>query len=139
MKTDYTFVLARVFGPLMAVAGLMLIMQPARMRTTLVSFIIDDALLMFAGFMTLGLGLLLVAVHQRWDSFTACFISLIGWLMLIRGGVLLLAPDLVRQAVQYIDAQPMLFPITGCAVALIGVWLTYSGYVAGTLRADTDR
>lgn len=136
MKTDYTYVLARVFGPLMGIAGYLLITQHERMRQALIGFVMDDALAMFAGFATLGIGLLIVAAHQKWNGITAAIVTLIGWAFTLRGAVLLLAPDFIRLALQEIDSRPMLFPIAGCAVALIGVWLTYSGYVAGTLRVD---
>jgi hypothetical protein len=139
MKTDYTYVLARVFGPLLAIGGLLLITQTARMRQAMVGFVMDDALAMFTGFATLGIGLLIVAAHQKWNSVTASLVTLIGWVMTLRGAVLLLAPELIRTALHEIDSRPMIFPIAGCAVALLGVWLTYSGYVAGTLRVDTDR
>ncbi|MEZ5995556.1 MAG: hypothetical protein R3C25_07350 [Hyphomonadaceae bacterium] len=139
MKTDYTFVLARVLGPLLAIAGLMLITQSARMHAALTGFLLDEALLMFAGFVTLALGLMLVAFHQRWDSVTPSIISILGWLLTLRGAALLLAPDLVRRAAGFVDAQPNILPIAGCVLALIGVWLTYAGYVAGTLRVDTSQ
>jgi hypothetical protein len=30
-------------------------------------------------------------------------------------------------------------PIAGCVIALLGVWLSYTGYIAGTLRAEAPR
>ena len=148
MKPDTTFILARILGPLLAVAGVMLISQHARMRAMMGDFLGDDALMAFAGFTMLALGLTLLALHQRWDSISAGIISVIGWLTLARGGVLLLAPGLVRDAAYYVLTQANItindrviniMPIAGCVIALIGVWLSYAGYIAGTLRAESSR
>ncbi len=139
MKPDTTFILARILGPLLVVAGVMLISQHARMRAMLGDFLGDDALMAFAGFTTLAIGLALIAVHQRWDSISAGIISVLGWIMLARGAVLLLAPSLVRDAAFYVLTQPNIMPIAGCVIALIGVWLSYAGYIAGTLRAESSR
>jgi len=136
MKPDVTFILARIIGPLFAVAGVMLISQSARMRAMLSDFLGNDALMVVTGFTALAVGLILIALHQRWDSITAGIISVIGWLMLVRGAVLLLAPSLVRDAGVYVFTQPIIMPIAGCVVALVGVWLSYTGYIAGTLRAE---
>ncbi len=139
MKPDVTFILARIIGPLFAVAGVMLISQHARMRAMLGDFLGNDALMVLAGFTTLAVGLGLIALHQRWDTITAGIISVIGWLMLVRGALLLLAPALVRDAGVYVITQPIVMPIAGCVIALLGVWLSYTGYIAGTLRAEAPR
>lgn len=139
MKTDYTFLLARIIGPVLIVAGVMLISQPARMLAGLTGFILDDALFMLGGFVTLILGLGLVTVHQRFDSISAGIISVLAWVLTARGIVILLAPELVRNAADFIHNQPRFLPVAGLTTALVGVWLTYAGYIAGTLRVDTSR
>jgi hypothetical protein len=42
----------------------------------------------------------------------------------------------VHISANYIASQPNLIPIAGCAVALLGVWLTYTGFISGMLRFD---
>jgi|CXWL01.1.fsa_nt_gi hypothetical protein len=139
MKPDTTLIAARILGPLLVLGGIMLITQPHRMMAALNGFLIDEAMILLAAFVTLTLGLVLVTLHLRWDSFTAGLISVIGLATVVRGGFLLLAPDLVREASLYIGNLPNLFPIAGCVIALIGVWLAYTGYIAGVLRVDTSR
>jgi hypothetical protein len=139
MKLDTTFVLARVIGPVLLFAGVLLITQPARMLSAMTGFISSDALLVLAGFITLIIGLGLVALHQRWDGFTAGFLSVLGWAVTLRGAMLLLAPELVRRAAGFVLTHANALPIAGLVLALIGVWLTYAGYIAGTLRVETAR
>ena len=62
--------------------------------------------------------------------------SVFGVTFVIRGGIMLLAPDLILIAANFVDSQPQAIPIGGCVAALLGVWLTYTGYIAGMLRFD---
>ncbi|MBL8536890.1 MAG: hypothetical protein JNM59_05755 [Hyphomonadaceae bacterium] len=139
MRHDTTLVLARIVGPVFVLAGIMLITQPDRMLTALGGYLLNDSLLLLSAFMSLILGLCVITFHPRWDTVSGIFISLIGIVLAARGAVLILAPQLVHEAAMYITTQPHVFPIAGCAAALLGVWLTYVGYISGTLRVESGR
>jgi hypothetical protein len=139
MRHDSTLILARIVGPVLALTGILLITQPDRMITALGGYLLNDSLLILAAFVSLVLGLVVVTYHTRWDTVSGIFITLIGYLMTARGAVLLLAPQIVHEAAMYITSQRHVFPIGGLASALLGVWLSYTGYISGTLRVDTDR
>ena len=136
MKQDSTLVAARILGPMLVVAGIMLITQQHRMLTALGGFLLDDALLILAAFVSMTMGLVLVTFHNRWDSITGSIITVLGYLMTIRGVILLLAPLVIHQAANAITTIPNIMPIAGCVMALLGVWFSYTGYISGTLRAD---
>lgn len=136
MRLDITLVAARFLGPLFVVAGILAITQPSRVLDAIGGFLTDPSLMILAGFVTLLLGLALVTFHQRWDTITASVITLIGWLFLARGAIMLLAPDLILAAANFVESQRRVLPIAGCVAALAGVWFTYTGYISGTLRAD---
>lgn len=135
MRHDSTLVLARVVGPILIVAGILLITQPGRIITSLGGYLLNDALLILAAFVSLVLGLAIVTYHHRWDTVSGIFISLIGYVLTLRGALLLLAPQVIHDAAMFVTTQPHVFPIGGCALALLGVWLAYVGYISGTLRA----
>ena len=137
MKHDVTLIAARIIGPLCILAGVALITQSGRMIAAVSGFFGDSALLVFTAFVTLAMGLTLVVLHPRWNGITAALISLIGWLVVLRGAVLLLAPNLARETMGLLFANPTLVPIAGCVMALIGVWLAYTGFIAGTFRVET--
>lgn len=139
MRHDTTLLAARILGPLLVVAGVMLITQSHRMLTALGGFLLNDALLITAGFISLMLGLAIVTFHNRWDTITGSLITIFGYLTAARGIVILLAPNLLHQATDIIVRQPNVLPIAGCAMALLGVWFAYTGYISGTLRVDTGR
>ena len=139
MRHDTTLLAARILGPLLVIGGIMLITQPHRMLTALGSFILNDAMLMTAGFISLLLGLSLVTFHQRWDTITGGIITVLGYIITARGVLVLLAPNLVSDAADIVVRQPNIMPIAGCVMALLGVWFTYTGYISGTLRVDPGR
>jgi hypothetical protein len=137
MKPDVTFILARVLGPVLIIAGVLLITQTQRVLAAMMGFLANDALLMLIGFVNLAIGLGLIALHQRWSSFSAIVISVLGWAFALRGAAALLAPQLMHRGADFILANPVALPIAGCLTALVGVWLAYAGYIAGTMRVDS--
>lgn len=139
MKPDVTFIIARVLGPLLIIGGVLLITQTARLLSVMTDFMASDALLMLAGFIDVILGLTLIVLHQRWASFTGFIISAISWIILAEGLVMLFAPELIQSFAGLLLAYAKALPILGCVLALLGVWLTYAGYIAGTLRVETVR
>lgn len=139
MRLDPTLVAARILGPLFVLAGIFLILRPDRVIASIGGFLTDPSLMSLAAFVVLIVGLVLVTFHQRWGSFTAIVITLIGWLFVIRGGIMLLAPDLILESANFVESNRRSLPIAGCAAALLGVWLSYTGYIAGMLRFDHPR
>lgn len=138
MKPDSTYIAARIVGPMLVVAGILLITQPHRMITAMGGFLLSDALLILAAFLALSLGLTLLVFHSRLDSITAIIVTAIGAIVTLKGVLLLLVPEFVHQAADIVIRMPNLLPITGCVMALLGVWLAYTGYIAGVLRVDTS-
>jgi uncharacterized protein YjeT (DUF2065 family) len=68
-------------------------------------------------------------IHQYWSSVAAIVISLFGWLLALRGLVLMAAPDLYERAAIPMDAIPLIRLIFGVLV-VIGLYLTYVGWLA---------
>ena len=137
MKPDTTFILARVLGPVLIVGGVMLITQTTRIVGVMMSFLGNDALLVFIAFLSLMIGLGLIALHNRWNGISAALISLISWSFVARGLLSLFAPQALHSGAQWMLTNPLILPIAGCVTALVGVWLAYAGYIAGTLRVET--
>ena len=139
MRHDTTLVAARILGPLLAAVGIMFITQAHRALPSMAGFLLNDELVIMGGLLSLTLGLMLVTFHNRWDTISGIIITVIGIFMAARGAMLLLAPSLIREVADIVMRQPTIMPIAGCVIALLGVWLTYTGYISGTLRVDTGR
>jgi hypothetical protein len=139
MQLDSTFVAARIIGPVFIAGGVTLIAHNERMVGVIGDFLDTGAVMVLAAFVSLILGLTLVTLHRRWDSVTAILIGVIGWLSAADGAFALIAPGLYREGLILLIANPNLIPIAGCVTALIGVWLSYVGYIAGVFRVEGPR
>lgn len=136
MKPDLTFLIARIVGPLLLAIGVALITQPQAILEGAADFLATEGLRILGSIVGMGLGLVLVVLHTRFDGLTATLVSLVGWVTLARGALHLLAPGPMREVLLFAVGNPGVVPVAGCAVALIGVWLAYAGYISGAVRAE---
>ncbi len=105
------------------------------MGRILPAFFGNEELVWLTGGLLLFGGLLIVAFHHYWTSPAAGAIFLFGWFLVLRGLVLLAAPQLIwRVATASVGAIPVLGIGFG-AVLLVGVWLTYRGWEPLALAA----
>ncbi len=139
MQLDSTFVAARIIGPTMIAGGVVLISYSDTTISAIGDFQTNDGLFVFASLFWTMCGFALVTLHRRWDGFTAALVALLGWLAIAQGLFCLLAPELARAGLQYILINNRLVPIIGLALSLVGVWLTYAGYISGIFRVDVGR
>jgi hypothetical protein len=127
---------ARVLGPWLAVVpGIIAVRAPA-MRALASDFFKSDLFVWFAGALLVFGGLLIIAFHQYWSSVAAVMISLFGWILALRGVVLLAAPNLYERAAMSMSAISLVRLIFG-ALVVIGLYLTYVGWLAKPASIET--
>jgi hypothetical protein len=121
---------ARVIGPFLVIVPGIIAMRAPNMGTILSGFFGNEVIVWFAGALLLFGGLLIIALHQYWYSLSAILISLFGWFLALRGVVLLAAPQLIERgaaaSLNFVPVVQMGFGV----LALIGLWLTYTGWIA---------
>jgi hypothetical protein len=121
---------ARVIGPSLVLVPGILVVRAPDIRTILLAFFQNEALVLGVGVMLLIGGLLIIAYHQYWSSPAAVMISLLGWLLALRGLMLLAAPRLIAcWATALLDYLPAV-RIGFSLFVLVGLWLTYAGWFA---------
>lgn len=86
------FLLAAVFGPLMIVIGLVRLFCLSQQQEVNQSIKNTPAVVFMAGLINLLLGLLIVNVYNLWIWNMGIFVTLLGWMMIVRGGLLLIFP-----------------------------------------------
>lgn len=115
-------------GPwLVIVPGIIALRAPA-MGALAAEFFKSDLFVWFAGALLLFAGMLIIAFHQYWSSVAAVLISLFGWVLALRGLVLMAAPNLYERAAASVDAVLLVRLIFSVLVAM-GLYLTYVGWV----------
>jgi hypothetical protein len=122
--------LARLLGPLLLLTGAGIVLNPKSFRTIAGEVVRSVTLVYLFGFMDLAAGLAIVLTHNVWVASWRVLITLIGWLMLIRGAVRIVAPETVMGYAAKVIRNKQVIPAAGAVVGVLGLVLCYFGYVA---------
>lgn len=119
---------SRVLGPYFVIVCVAAVARAPDMQKLLAEFEANSLWTWVAGALALLLGLIVVGNHQYWRGPAAIIVSVFGWLMVLRGLLLLGFPGVfVSLADNMIGAHAAW--VTLCIVfALIGLYLTYVGW-----------
>ena len=128
---------ARVMGPYLVIAPGIIALRAADMGALASEFFKRDLAVWFTGAGLLFAGLVIIAFHQYWSTVAAVLISLFGWILALRGLVLMAAPDLYERAGMYLGAVPLVRLIFSAIVAM-GLYLTYVGWLARPVSPATE-
>lgn len=129
---------ARIIGPWLVIVPGIVVMRAADMGTLADEFFKSDLFVWFAGAFLLFDGLLIIAFHQYWSSVAAVLISLFGWILALRGLVLMAAPELYERAGAALESVPEVRLIFSVLV-VIGLYLTYVGWLAKPAASSNNR
>ena len=84
---------ARVLGPFFVIVSATVVARAPDMRELLAEFGATAIWPWVTGAFVLMGGIIVVALHPYWDGVTAVIVSLLGWIMVLRGVLLLAFPD----------------------------------------------
>lgn len=120
---------ARVIGPWLVIGPGIIVLRASAMGALASEFFKNGLFVWFAGALLLFMGLLIIVFHQCWSSLAAVMISLFGWILALRGVVLMAAPALYERAGMSLEAPDIVRLLFGILVA-VGLYLTYVGWLA---------
>ncbi|OBH46091.1 hypothetical protein [Mycobacterium mantenii] len=83
----------------------------------------------------LMIGLVIIALHPHWRSAAAVIVSVLGWLMALRGFALLAFPGLFSSivgSVTNVGAHRTIYAVLG----VIGLYLTYVGWAPAAGQSE---
>ncbi|OBH98478.1 hypothetical protein [Mycobacterium sp. E2733] len=129
---------SRVLGPFLIIVDVTAVARSSDMQSLLSQFEANSMWTFVTGAFILLLGLTIVAAHQSWRGAAAIIVSLLGWLIVLRGLLLVAFPKFFASlANDMIGAQG--WWITACIVfALVGVYLTYVGWAPAPTRPTSQ-
>ena len=127
-----TRMFSRVLGPFLIIVDVTAIARASDMQKLLSQFEANSLWTWVTGAFILVFGLIIVAAHQYWRGAAAIIVSVLGWLVTLRGLLLLAFPKtFVSVANTMIGAQAWWVALC-TAAALAGLYLTYVGWSRGT-------
>jgi hypothetical protein len=122
--------LARLLGPVFLIVGASILFNPKVFRDIAAEVVRSVTLVYLFGFIDFAAGLAIVLSHNVWLMGWQVLITLIGWLLLIRGTVRVLIPETVMGFAAKVLGNKQLIPVAGVVTGIIGLVLCYFGYVA---------
>jgi hypothetical protein len=134
-----TRMFSRVLGPFLVILDVTAIARASDMQKLLSQFEANSLWTWVTGAFILVFGLVIVAGHQYWRGAAAIIVSVLGWLVTLRGLLLLAFPKVfVSVANSMIGAQAWWIAVC-IAAALVGLYLTYVGWAPAPSRPTSQR
>jgi hypothetical protein len=126
-----TIFLGRLIGPSITLIVLSMLADKPRALLTVTALAHDRPLLMVVGILGTVAGLAIVLAHQRWSGGDLpVVVTLIGWIILIRGAVLLfLSSEATIRLIEWFRFAEFFYLYLGIPLVL-GLYLTIRGFMA---------
>jgi hypothetical protein len=122
--------LARLLGPLLLLPGVGLLVNPRAFRAMATEVVGSITLVYLLGLFDFAAGLAIVLVHNVWTVNWRVLITLIGWLLLIRGAARILITDTLMGFAKTLIRNKQLYLVSGGVLVILGLVQCYFGYVA---------
>ena len=127
-----TRMFARVLGPFLIIVCTTAVVRTADMRAVISEFAAGALWPWMAGAFVLIGGLIIVALHQHWRGVAEIIVSVTGWLVVLRGVLLLAFPTAFVSMANSVMDMGALWRGACIVFAAIGLYLTYVGWVPAT-------
>lgn len=126
---DTTIFLAQLWGPVILAAGVGMFVSREQYIKAYRDVGKDAMAGLVFGMAAMAAGIAQVLFHNTWEGLLEVIISLLGWGILIKGALFLIAPRFVDQmGDRWIKAK--ILPAAGGLMILIGGYLTWISYLA---------
>ena len=124
-----TRMFARVLGPFFVAVCITAVARASEMKSMVSDFGTNPLWPWVTGAFILAGGLIVVALHQHWRGLAAVIVSAMGWLLALRGLLLLAFPSAFMSMVNSALEAGALWRAVSVCFALLGLYLTYVGWM----------
>ncbi len=126
---DITIFLSMLWGPVLLAMGIGFFVSRSYYVRVYRDLEKETLAALLFGMVMMTAGIAQVLFHNAWNTLPAILVSIIGWGMIAKGAVFIIAPKVVDDAGNR-WAKLKLIPVAGTAVLLIGAYLTWFAYFA---------
>ena len=121
-------ILARIMGPVMIVPAIGILLNFNQFQHMYEEFSKSPSLCYLGGLMAFTLGLMVLQFHNKWEAGWPLLITIVSWIALIKGLVLMLFPGSVLNMWQPFLSSPTTLIISQIISFAVGIFLTVKGY-----------
>lgn len=121
---NVSIILAQILGIIFVVLGLSMLLNRKWTVGVVEEITRSQGIIWLAGLLTLMMGSVVVAFNNVWTSGLPLVITVVGWLMLIKGAVILILPGSAATYYRKVNKGPV-FAWGGTIVLVLGVLLLF--------------
>ncbi|HEC32837.1 MAG TPA: DUF2065 family protein [Candidatus Kaiserbacteria bacterium] len=126
---DTTLFLAQIMGVYFLVAGAGVLMNPGRIKGAMGEIRQSYILPYFDGVVVLVVGLLVVLTHNIWNGLLTSLVSLIGWIAVLEGVLMLTLPQKTISMMMQKFMGANLGRFMGVVSVVVGLYFIYNGFL----------
>lgn len=124
---ETSILIAKIIGIIYLSFGLGILINTKLYQKLLEQLLIDPSIRILGGFMAIIIGILILEYHNVWEANWTVVISIIGWVALIKGVLLLTFPKFITIAKPLFDNEKKL-RFLAIFVAVFGLIFAYLGF-----------
>ena len=124
---DVSIFLAKVFGLYLVIVSLSLLINRQKFKQLFSDFLNNSPASFLSAIMTLIMGILLILFHNIWTTDWRVLITLLSWLVFIKGTVRVLYPKFDVLFVSMVNKESF-YAWAGGIYLILGGYLLYLGY-----------
>jgi hypothetical protein len=123
-----SILLARLIGPFIVVIGIAVVFNMKVFRKVIDDFFKNAGLLYLSGLFSFAAGLTVVLFHNIWTADWRVIITVLGWIMLLKGICLIVFPSTIDRFSGIWMKNINVVKIPWAVLILIGLFLMCRGY-----------
>lgn len=124
---DTSVLIAKIIGIIYLSFGVGLLLNQNFYKKELPKLLENTSYLILGGFIAIIIGALVIKNHNYWVKNWTVIITIIGWIALIKGVLLLAFPTLISTYKKIFDST-IFYKIIGPIVLILGIIFIYLGY-----------
>ena len=129
---------ARVLGPLLTIVSIAAVARASEMPALIADLDANALWSWVAGAFVLVGGLVMIALHSYWRDPAAITVSILGWLVALRGLLMLAFPKAFISMVNSVMSVGGLWSAACIGFAGVGLYLTYVGWMPASRQSASS-
>lgn len=118
----------QVFSLVYLAVGVGILVNPGFYKKLFEDFVENASIMYLGGTSALVIGYLIVAFHNTWTADFSVIITIIGWIALIKGIIILISPKVMIALTRAIAKKESFLKIEAIAIIIIGLGLAFLGF-----------
>lgn len=127
---DTSYLIARLLGPVMVVAGIAIFVNRKQMAEVFEDFVASPALIFIAGVLALVMGIAIVNAHNLWVADWRIILTLVGWIAILGGIVRMVFPGAAIGLGRRMMRHETVLAASGAVNLMLGAFLAMVGFSA---------